>query len=157
MKGIYCLLIKSRKSQKIKVGSIGDIEFISGCYLYVGSALNSIENRIKRHLKKNKKKFWHIDYLLYNNSTNVEFIYYIQTSKRMECFISKEVAKIVKPVKRFGSTDCNCTSHLYLIPKNYLNRIDGLLVKNLNFKKISNIAFKQDFLNFFNLEKSKNK
>ena len=56
MKGIYCLIINVKKNTDLKIGSLGDIEFKKGSYIYVGSAQNGIENRVKRHFAKNKKK-----------------------------------------------------------------------------------------------------
>ena len=73
MKGTYCLIINVKKDVKIKIGKVlGEIEFKKGCYLYVGSAMNSLEKRVQRHLSKDKKKHWHIDYLLLNDSSNIE-------------------------------------------------------------------------------------
>ncbi|MGZ7049923.1 MAG: GIY-YIG nuclease family protein, partial [Methanobacterium sp.] len=60
----YCLLINLNVDSEISVGKLGKLNFKKGFYVYVGSALNSIDARIKRHLKNDKKLFWHIDYLL---------------------------------------------------------------------------------------------
>lgn len=37
----------------------------------VGSAQNSVRERIKRHLRKVKWQFWHIDYLLVIDAAKV--------------------------------------------------------------------------------------
>ena len=34
-----------------------------GLYLYVGSAKKGLEQRLARHMKKRKNRFWHIDYI----------------------------------------------------------------------------------------------
>jgi len=68
LKGTYCLIIYLRKDTTIEIGKRGSINFRRGYYIYVGSALNSLESRLKRHLSHNKKLFWHVDYLL--NSSN---------------------------------------------------------------------------------------
>jgi Uri superfamily endonuclease len=64
MKGTYALIIELASDERISVGKLGKINFKKGYYLYVGSGQNSLEARIARHLRKRKKKFWHIDYLL---------------------------------------------------------------------------------------------
>lgn len=73
MKGSYCLIINVEKDTKIKIGKkLGIINFKKGCYVYVGSAMNSLESRVKRHLSDNKKKHWHIDYLLLNKNSKIK-------------------------------------------------------------------------------------
>jgi len=76
MKGSYILLIKLLKDSEIKVGSLGTISFKKGFYVYVGSAMGGLEQRINRHLRKNKKTFWHIDYLLNNRGAKIIKVFY---------------------------------------------------------------------------------
>ena len=59
MKGSYILLIKQDENSNICIGSLGNIEFTSGYYAYIGSALNGISQRVNRHLRSNKKLHWH--------------------------------------------------------------------------------------------------
>ncbi|MFB6215830.1 MAG: DUF123 domain-containing protein, partial [Candidatus Aenigmatarchaeota archaeon] len=44
------------------MGALGKIDFRQGVYVYVGSAMNSVEKRLERHFSDNKKMHWHIDY-----------------------------------------------------------------------------------------------
>jgi Uri superfamily endonuclease len=64
MIGSYILIFELKHDFIISIGKKGKITFRKGYYVYVGSALNGLEQRIKRHLKSNKRKHWHIDYLL---------------------------------------------------------------------------------------------
>jgi len=125
--GVYSLLIELKKNQKIKIGNLGKFEFPKGFYIYTGSAMNSLEKRIDRHLRKNKKKFWHIDYLLSNKNAQIISILKIKTKERIECKLNKEIFKNLKGkilIKKFGSSDCNCKSHLiYLGNKIQQNQI----------------------------------
>jgi Uri superfamily endonuclease len=57
LKGTYCLIIQLRDDTIIEVGKKGSINFKKGYYVYVGSALNSLETRLKRHLSSKKKTF----------------------------------------------------------------------------------------------------
>ena len=76
MKGSYCLITNLKKDTRIKIGKkLGIISFKKSCYVYVGSAMNSLESRVKRQLSDNKKKHWHIDYLLLNKNTEIEKVY----------------------------------------------------------------------------------
>ena len=121
MRGTYIIVIYLLENSKIKIGSLGEIDFTKGYYLYIGSAMGNIgsttlENRVKRHISKskNKKIFWHIDYLLTNKKCVITRIYLIPSLNRLECIIAKEIAEISDNLVRdFGSSDCECSSHLY--------------------------------------------
>ena len=103
MKGSYCLIINVEKDTKIKIGKkLGIINFKKGCYVYVGSAMNSLESRVKRHLSDNKKKHWHIDYLLLNKNSKIKKIYTKESGEKLEC----------ESIADFGCSDCKCHSHL---------------------------------------------
>ncbi len=115
MKGSYCLLIRCRKKQLIEVGRLGSIGFREGFYLYIGSALGGIEKRVLRHLGGRNKNFWHIDYFLSNPFVSVDYIYCIESSRKIECEIAKKVNEIGTPIDGFGSSDCKCKSHLFFI------------------------------------------
>ncbi len=115
MRGAYCLVIRMDKDKDIRIGSLGNIHFPKGYYVYVGSAMNSLETRIARHLRTEKKKHWHIDYLL--DEADVVDVLKIPSEKRIECDVAKFFASYGRPIPRFGSSDCDCESHLFYFPK----------------------------------------
>ena len=90
MKGIYILLIDLSRSLKIRIGSLGEIYFEKGRYAYVGSAQNGLEKRIARHFSKEKKIFWHIDYLLEHGK--IVDVFYKRAGKSEECLIARKLA-----------------------------------------------------------------
>jgi len=110
-KGTYVLIMKLSERKVIKVGCLRAISFPKGFYAYVGSALNGIESRIKRHLGKDKKPFWHIDYLL--GQALIISTIISETDKKIECKIARNLAKTLPSIPGFGSSDCKCKSHLY--------------------------------------------
>lgn len=112
MRGIYSLVIKAKQPVKIYVGSLGKIRFYKGYYIYVGSALNNLEARIARHMKRGKKLKWHIDYLLASPKIEIEWIVTKPTRRRLECLVNKKIQRFATAVKGFGSSDCKCGSHL---------------------------------------------
>lgn len=65
-KGNYCLIIKMKNDCTIKIGAKGNIDFKKGYYVYVGSALGTLSNRIKRHHLMIRKNIgmWIIYYLI---------------------------------------------------------------------------------------------
>lgn len=113
MKGTYCLAICLNEDADIEIGKVlGEIAFKKGCYLYVGSAMNSLESRVRRHLSNDKKKHWHIDYLLLNDISNVENVWVNVSDKKIECELAQEIMKNEEAVPKFGCSDCKCESHL---------------------------------------------
>jgi Uri superfamily endonuclease len=127
LKGTYALLISLERDEEIRVGSLGTIHFPRGYYLYIGSAMNGIEGRVRRHLGKMKKIHWHIDYLLKNDEiTNV---YYQEGEKGLECSIAKDFQERFLAIPRFGSSDCTCTGHLFFGDKDEL--IECILKNNM--------------------------
>ena len=114
MKGLYVLIIDVAERICPKVGALGPLYFDKGSYAYVGSAQSNIELRVKRHLKKDKVLFWHIDYLLANLSTRVVAVFFKAGAKEEECRIADMILNNgCEPVAGFGCSDCNCTSHLF--------------------------------------------
>lgn len=123
----YLLRIALDRDIKTHVGSLGDLHFKKGAYLYVGSAKRGLKARIERHLVKKKRIFWHIDYLLSLNGTKIKQIWI--TNKDKECKIAHFLyRKDYSFINRFGSSDCNCRSHLFFINKS-TGRAQGLLKK----------------------------
>lgn len=113
--GIYSLIIKLEKDETIKVGELGRINFPKGFYIYTGSALNGLRQRINRHKKRQKKMFWHIDYLLASKHAKISEVIAIKTNERLECKLNEVVSSLYNAkifAKGFGCTDCKCKSHL---------------------------------------------
>lgn len=115
IKGIYVLFIFVKRDIFIKVGALGKIKFRQGIYAYVGSAQNGLKGRITRHLRKKKRKFWHIDYLLEQKDSSIEEVFYHQAPKKKECRIAEIFSKLGQSTRGFGCSDCSCPSHLFKV------------------------------------------
>ena len=119
MKGIYALGIIIFKDIFVRIGALGEVLFKSGNYVYVGSALNSLKPRILRHIDKSmgvgNNFHWHIDYLLVKREVELRFIYLKETTVREECLLAEYVGLHGVPIKGFGSSDCKCISHLFMV------------------------------------------
>ena len=117
MKGCYCLIIELEKTTPIKIGKrLGEIQFRKGYYVYVGSAMNSLEARVKRHLSDEKKLHWHVDYLLSDKNSEIVDVVYAESSRNVECKLSKQIEDD-NGIEGFGCSDCECESHLYYFKK----------------------------------------
>ena len=118
-RGSYCLGIRVIENIKIRIGALGEISFPKGDYVYVGSALNSLDTRIQRHKRTNQGKgnviHWHIDYLLSHPKARLKSVYAIESSDRVECKIAQTLTNFSIPIMKFGCSDCRCKSHLFMI------------------------------------------
>lgn len=116
-KGIYVLVVETRKKLDITVGKLGMMTFMPGKYLYVGRAKQHLNGRLKRHLRKDKKRFWHIDYLLHESQ--LEEIW-IKRNFFDECRTAASIQALFKEsahfIRGFGSSDCQCPGHLIHLP-----------------------------------------
>ncbi len=102
----YVVVMELLEDATIEVGRLGNIFFKKGFYVYVGSAPS--EKRLERHLRKEKKKFWHIDYFL--EKAEIRRIY---ISGKKECEVARSIN--LPYVDGFGSSDCGCPSHLFYV------------------------------------------
>lgn len=117
LKGTYCILINLNFDAAISIGKLGKINFQRGEYVYVGSALNSLMARIRRHLSSYKKMHWHIDYLLSHDDVEVFDVFYAVDDTRWECELAQKIAEKGFKIKNFGCSDCKCQSHLFYFKK----------------------------------------
>jgi Uri superfamily endonuclease len=118
LKGSYALLLELKEDRNIKVGALGRIHFPKGYYVYVGSAMNGIEGRVRRHLRSDKKMHWHIDYLL--KKSKIKEVFHLGSRGRLECNIAKKFESQCEVVPKFGSSDCMCKGHLFYGSKKML-------------------------------------
>ncbi len=125
MKGTYLLVMEIQDGTSLKVGKLGWVAFRKGCYVYVGSALNGLEQRISRHLRSKKKIHWHIDYLL--PSAKKVSVFYKEGTQKEECEIAHELTKVLRGSPGFGCSDCSCQSHLFYGSSQEVKRIIGCL------------------------------
>jgi len=132
MNGSYLLMMELKENKIIQVGKPCKIAFNKGFYVYVGSAMNGLEQRIRRHTQENKKMHWHIDYLL-KHAKIIKF-FYKESKVKEECMIAKKFEEKLQPIPGFGSSDCNCKGHLfYGSEKEITNVVDKLCMSAYSF------------------------
>ncbi len=97
-----------------------------GLYLYFGSAkgktATSLEKRIARHFKNQKRIFWHIDRLTTHSDSKILNVFHTTRVEITECnalqdFVQKFHTEEIIP--NFGSSDCksDCTGHLLFLSR----------------------------------------
>ncbi len=134
MKGSYVLLIELTEEQTITTGSLKAIYFPRGYYAYVGSAMGGFKSRLNRHLKGDKKRHWHIDYLL-EKASIVDIILY-ETKDRAECPIAQVLSCQFDSISGFGSSDCKCRSHLFFAT----DKMKSIIMATLNSLPIKEVS-----------------
>lgn len=122
----YILEIWLERGQAIRIGRLGKFYFPRGCYLYVGSAKKNLRQRIQRHLREEKKRFWHIDYLLpYGRINNV------WTGEVEEEDVAQILEQRLKiPAQGFGSSDTQRNRAHF-----FKGDVDKGFLKEIGFKR----------------------
>jgi Uri superfamily endonuclease len=114
--GTYALLCYSHRAELVPIGRLGRLQLRRGYFVYVGSALGpgGLRARLTHHLRPARKPHWHIDYL--RAQTRLDRIWLIPGCDRRE----HQWAEVLKsnlngtvPLPGFGSSDCDCESHLF--------------------------------------------
>ncbi len=117
------LLIELNKGREIRYGSLQQ-QFRKGYYVYIGSAMNHLRQRVHRHIgykdgfmenKSGKRvEHWHIDRLLVYG--NIKMVLLLPNTKKIEEEISGMVSRFFRAVPSFGATDCEkVDSNLYCL------------------------------------------
>ena len=137
-KGVYCLCIEVMRDLVIEVGALGRFVFPPSYYIYVGSAMNGLEPRVRRHLKTSLGSItavhWHIDYLL--KEAKIIDVFYKESIQKEECIIAKILSEKLRYINDFGCSDCKCRSHLFYGELNYIDYI----IEIIEMKKYSTNA-----------------
>lgn len=128
--GLYLLILRVAAPFSVNVGALGRIDFAPGYYAYCGSARRNLADRLARHMTRNKKLHWHIDYLTSRKEVCVESTRVFALDEVTECFLNSRVGTLfdTKPMRGFGSSDCTCATHLtYLGTESPDMRFDSML------------------------------
>lgn len=126
-RGTYLILLSLERPVVISTGK-KTWELVPGDYVYVGSAMNSLTERVKRHLKLEKKCHWHIDYL--REKATIKAALLLPSEIKFEEALSKYINGYAEPVPGFGATDCSNDSNLYRLEISELESLFGTIVKN---------------------------
>lgn len=115
-KGSYAILFILNSAQTLQIGKLGKYLFPKGYYIYVGSALGSggLKSRIRHHLKVSPNPHWHVDYFR-RKAVPLEVWVSEQTRKQEHdwAFALNQLKDTNFPAPGFGSSDCNCPTHLF--------------------------------------------
>lgn len=117
--GAYAVIFYLPEDNKIIIPKFGEILLRHGYYVYSGSGKKNLIPRIKRHIRKNKKLKWHIDYFSVLENVKPKKIFLFDNKN--ECEINKlfkdSGGEVV--VDKFGASDCKnkCKTHFLYFKK----------------------------------------
>ena len=107
--GAYLLLIELDRAVAIMRPRRARLE--PGRYLYAGSAYGpgGLRARIRRHMRRNKRRRWHVDQLTGRGRVDGAWVW----PMGRECALVELCSGVPAALDGFGSTDCTrCSSHL---------------------------------------------
>lgn len=114
--GTYAVILKSGSLREVSIGKLGLLTVQPGYYVYVGSAFGpgGLRARLRHHLRRSSKPHWHIDYLKeFLDIVEICFIPGMQRHEHRWAAILQWRTAAVMPFPRFGSSDCQCRTHLF--------------------------------------------
>lgn len=111
--GTYILLMTLGSDRDIVVGALGTLHFPAGTYCYVGSAMGGLDQRVSRHLSREKSVRWHIDRLTIVADSSEAYVSYPDWIP--ECTLARMAEGFgMEPfAEGFGCSDCRCRTHLF--------------------------------------------
>ncbi|MDP6787263.1 MAG: DUF123 domain-containing protein [Rhodospirillales bacterium] len=118
LSGAYALLIEVSRPFAPPIRRLAKPSLPAGRYLYVGSANGpgGIRARVRRHLRRGKKRHWHVDHLTKAFGVSAA----VTVAGGDECAIlalARRWPGVGVPVLGFGSSDCRrCPAHLVSLP-----------------------------------------
>lgn len=112
-RGTYVLAVYLGAPRRITVGALGTHDFAAGLYLYAGSAMGGLDQRLRRHLSREKTVRWHIDYL--TTVCDRSEAYESYPDPVPECGIARTIEACggIPEMAGFGCSDCRCWTHLF--------------------------------------------
>ena len=125
--GGYILVMNISQPAEAQIGKLGLMDLKPGTYYYGGSAQRGINARIQRHFSKEKKAYWHIDYLTSHPAVDVKEAWCYPDFSTVEHQLADcESLGNDGILKGFGNGDCTagCSSHLWkgkrnLVPEDF--------------------------------------
>ena len=139
--GTYALIFRCDARFEAEVGKLGTVSFITGHWVYIGSAFGSggLRSRLGHHLKPTPRPHWHLDYVKHGLEP-IEIWLTVHSAKHEHRWaeVLSRLSGATCPVKGFGASDCRCRTHLIHLRQRpdfirFKNRvgeaIDGTLIR----------------------------
>lgn len=122
--GTYALVMRGGAFRDdhavVRIGRLGRLRLDPGAYVYVGSAFGpgGVGARVRRHCRRAGRLHWHVDYL--SRRLSVRRVWYTFDGERREHDWARALERMPEsavPLVGFGSSDCDCESHLFFFDR----------------------------------------
>lgn len=133
-KGTYVLVIALGSGLETEVGALGRLSFSPGLYCYAGSAMGGLDQRLSRHMAREKVLKWHADYLTSRADSVDALVSYPDPVPECDLARMAEECGMEPSFKGFGCSDCRCRTHLFRADPESIARLAeraGLISYNL--------------------------
>ena len=135
----YALILSCSADNGIQIGLLGTIRLQPGYYVYLGSALGpgGLRARIGHHQKPSTRPHWHIDYLRAHSRVHtIWFSYGVRRREHQWARVVRTMNGAKVPLLGFGTSDCDCQSHLYFFKRcpsriSFQRALDSLAKRHL--------------------------
>jgi len=113
--GSYALVFECAQGGSVSVGALGKVHLRPGYLVYIGSAFGSggLIARLRHHIRPVERPHWHIDYL--RQSASLVGAWCANGPRSLEHLWAasfSELRGFTTPKPGFGSSDCDCRTHL---------------------------------------------
>lgn len=118
--GSYALLLTAKgRRDRLAIGARGALSLEPGHYVYLGSAFGpgGLGARLRHHLNEPRRLHWHIDYL--RSACELQGAWLASADRDLEHAWATSLLALPQsrlPMPGFGSSDCQCSAHLVVIP-----------------------------------------
>jgi Uri superfamily endonuclease len=135
-RGTYLLLLECDRQVELPIGKLGNMTTEPGYYLYVGSAFGpgGIQARVNHHARIASRPHWHMDYLRAAAELLDAWCVYGTRGEHAWAYSLMQSEAAAMPLKGFGSSDCDCATHLFYFKH---KPVKAELEKRLNNKLAS--------------------
>jgi Uri superfamily endonuclease len=116
-RGAYVVVFRLDRAIRLAIGALGERRLARGYHLYVGSAMGAggLRARIERHLRREKPKRWHVDYLA--DVAEPRDVWLWLSEERLEREIAIRLGERLRAsTPDFGSSDDDRPTHLFHAP-----------------------------------------
>lgn len=115
--GVYLLVLEVPRPFCAAVGCLGRISLRAGRYGYVGSARRGLSARLSRHRRRKKPLRWHIDRVTAAADPVGAVVWPWQPGRECRLAEALQAASLGRlAASGFGSSDCRCPGHLFVLP-----------------------------------------
>jgi len=111
-RGSYLIIYHLPRKRLVEIGGLGKVTLKPGYYIYVGSAMRNLSQRVERHRRIRKKLHWHIDF--FRGLAEYQAGLPVRSEDDLECELASAMIGVSEwSVPGFGCSDCSCPSHLF--------------------------------------------